>query len=78
MKGDDEDDQNSQEDEGQEGGAENNEDGTKGMRKSERKMYSPYRFSGKSYSFDINQEKLIMDNLREWAYNYFTRNTVIH
>ena len=29
-------------------------DDNKMMRKSERKMYAPYRFSGKSYSFDMN------------------------
>ena len=39
--------------------------------KIERRKYTPYKFSGKSYSFDYNQEKLIVDGLREWQDFYF-------
>jgi hypothetical protein len=45
-------------------------DGTTGsdkmVEKSERRKYTPYKFSGKSYSFDYSQEKVIVENLREW------------
>jgi hypothetical protein len=41
------------------------------MRRSERKKYAPYRFSGKSYSFDMHHEKQILDNRRCWATSYF-------
>ena len=30
------------------------------------KRYAPYKFSGKSYSFDQTLEQPIIDNLREW------------
>lgn len=56
------------------------EDETKNERqleKEERRKYAPYKFSGKSYSFDINNEKGILDNLRTWAVDYFTSNVVV-
>lgn len=34
------------------------------VEKSERRKYTPYKFSGKSYSFDITQERIIVDGLR--------------
>jgi hypothetical protein len=34
--------------------------------KSERRKYTPYKFSGKSYSFDYLQEKEIVDSLRKF------------
>ena len=37
----------------------------------EKKKYRPYKFSGKTYTFDVNHERAILDNLRGWAYNYF-------
>lgn len=41
--------------------------------KSERRKYTPYKFSGKSYSFDYSQEKKIVDELRNWQDHFFTR-----
>ena len=38
----------------------------------------PYKFSGKNYSFDMHQEKIILGNLRLWAVNYLNENSVIH
>lgn len=40
--------------------------------------YQPYKFSGKSYSQDLSFEKTILDNLRRWAVDYFSTNSVIH
>lgn len=54
------------------------EDSNKKLSKMERRKYTPYRFSGKSYSFDTNQEKQIIDNMRSWTQQYFSTNTVIH
>ena len=34
------------------------------VEKSEKRKYTPYKFSGKSYSFDYSQEKVIVENLR--------------
>ena len=34
------------------------------VEKSEKRKYTPYKFSGKSYSFDYAQEKVIVENLR--------------
>lgn len=56
------------------------EDATKNERnheKEEKKKYAPYKFSGKSYSFDINNEKPILDALRSWSVDYFGQNLVI-
>lgn len=56
------------------------EDATKNERnheKEERRKYAPYKFSGKSYSFDINNEKPLLDHLRSWSVDYFERNFVI-
>lgn len=48
-----------------------------GGNKHERK-YKPYRFSGKNHSFDGQVEKVIVDQIRAWAYSYLNENTVIH
>jgi len=45
--------------------------------KSERRKYTPYKFSGKSYSFDYSQEKVIVDELRNWQDHFFTRSSWI-
>jgi hypothetical protein len=45
--------------------------------KEERRKYAPYKFSGKSYSFDITNEKSILDYMREWSLDYFQKNYVI-
>ena len=39
--------------------------------------YTPYKFSGKSYSFDYQQEKVIVDELRNWQDHFFTRSSWI-
>jgi hypothetical protein len=54
---------------------EGNENG--GNQVYERK-YKPYRFSGKTHSFDTQVEKPILDEIRGWSYNYLNGNTVIH
>jgi hypothetical protein len=43
----------------------------------EKKKYKPYKFSCKSYSFDKNSEKIIIDKIRIWASNYFSTHPVI-
>ena len=43
----------------------------------ERRKYRPYKFSGKNYTFDLNHERVIMDELRGWASNYFNKEYVI-
>jgi hypothetical protein len=43
----------------------------------ERRKYRPYKFSGKTYSFDVNNERAILDDLRSWAINYFAKENVI-
>lgn len=43
----------------------------------ERRKYRAYKFSGKNYSFDINHERSILDNLRTWSWNYFSNEYVI-
>jgi len=43
----------------------------------ERRRYRPYKFSGKTYSFDVNNERAIIDELRAWAINYFSNEYVI-
>lgn len=35
--------------------------GDKNMDKTEKRKYTPYKFSGKSYSFDYQQERVIVD-----------------
>jgi hypothetical protein len=39
--------------------------------KEEKRRYRPFRFSGKSFTFDANHEKPLLDDLRRWACNYF-------
>ena len=53
------------------------DDENKQTEKEERRKYKPYKFSGKSYTFDINHEKLILDELREWTLDYFQNEYVI-
>jgi hypothetical protein len=48
-----------------------------GNDKVERRKYKPYKFSGKSYTFDVNHEKIIIDEMREWALDYFSKEYVI-
>ena len=43
----------------------------KQIEKSERRKYTPYKFSGKSYSFDLAQERIIVDGLRTFQDSYF-------
>jgi hypothetical protein len=43
----------------------------------ERRRYRPYKFSGKTYSFDVNNERVILDDMRNWAINYFSKELVI-
>mmetsp|Transcript_12948 Transcript_12948/g.12829 ORF Transcript_12948/g.12829 Transcript_12948/m.12829 type:complete len:336 (+) Transcript_12948:363-1370(+) len=57
-------------------GEEDNEE--KQVRRKERKKYAPYRFSGKSYSFDMHHEKAVLDHMRVWANSYFSKSSVIH
>ena len=45
--------------------------------RSERKRYTPYKFSGKSYSFDYHQERIIVDELRAWQDTYFMKHSWI-
>ena len=45
--------------------------------KDDRRRYRPYKFSGKTYSFDVNNERVILDELRNWANNYFSKEIVI-
>lgn len=47
------------------------------MEKSEKRKYTPYKFSGKSYSFDYSQEKVIVENLRQWQDHFFTKSSFI-
>lgn len=47
------------------------------IEKSEKRKYTPYKFSGKSYSFDFQQEKLIVDGLRNWEDLYFQKSSWI-
>ena len=49
----------------------------KEIERMERKRYKPYKFSGKSYTFDIGQEKNIIDQLRQWGTDYFSNYSVI-
>lgn len=53
------------------------DDEDKVIDRQERRRYKPYKFSGKSYTFDMNHEKAIIDDLREWALNYFAKEYVI-
>lgn len=43
----------------------------------ERRRYRPFKFSGKTYTFDANHERKILDELRNWAVNYFQKEYVI-
>ena len=47
------------------------------MEKIQRKKYAPYKFSGKSYSLDIQQESKIIDDLRKWEEYYFMNSSWI-
>lgn len=47
------------------------------IEKSEKRKYTPYKFSGKSYSFDYAQEKVIVENLRQWQDHFFTKSSFI-
>jgi len=38
----------------------------------------PYKFSGKNYSFDTQQERPILDCLRKWSVDYLSNNSVFH
>jgi hypothetical protein len=53
------------------------DDEEKKKEREERRKYRPYKFSGKSYTFDVNHEKLLLDDLREWAFAYFAKEYVI-
>ena len=43
----------------------------------QKRKYRPYKFSGKTYTFDMNHEKAILDDLRNWTLNYFAKEYVI-
>ena len=43
----------------------------------QKRKYRPYKFSGKTYTFDMNHEKVILDDLRSWTANYFAKEYVI-
>eukprot|EP00347_Sterkiella_histriomuscorum_P019882 403339949 len=43
----------------------------------EKRKYKPYKFSGKSYTFDVSHEKVQIDSLRNWGEEYFKNNYVI-
>jgi hypothetical protein len=43
----------------------------------EKRRYRPYKFSGKTYTFDMGHEKVILDDLRNWSFNYFAKEYVI-
>ena len=45
------------------------------VEKAEKRKYTPYRFSGKSYSFDYHQERVLVDSLRTWQDHYFSRSS---
>lgn len=47
------------------------------MEKIQRRKYAPYKFSGKSYSLDIQQESKIIDELRKWEEYYFLNSSWI-
>ena len=49
----------------------------KAMEKSEKRKYTPYKFSGKSYSFDFHQERKIVDTLHCWEDQYFMKHSWI-
>jgi hypothetical protein len=37
----------------------------------ERRKYRPYKFSGKNYTFDVNHERGLLDDMRSWTRSYF-------
>jgi len=53
------------------------DDTADGLEKSERRIYTPYKFSGKSYHFDASHEKKIVDNLHAWEDLYFGKQSWI-
>lgn len=52
------------------------EEGEEGTSARELKAYKPYRFSGKNFTFEA-QEKRIVDRKRAWVKDYFSNNLVI-
>lgn len=52
-------------------------DEEKATDREEKRKYRPYKFSGKSYTFDINHERVLVDEMRKWACMYFEREYVI-
>ena len=60
---------------------ENDQDGEARRQKLEEyhrtKRYTPYKFSGKSYSFDAQQESSIIDHLRQWQQEFFVKSAFI-
>lgn len=47
------------------------------LEKLKRRSYTPYKFSGKSYSFDTQQETMIINQLREWQTVFFTKSKFV-
>ena len=43
----------------------------------EKRKYKPFKFSGKTYNLDVHHERTIIDDLRNWAQNYFAKEYVI-
>lgn len=43
----------------------------------EQRRYTPYKFSGKSYSFDMGLEKTLIDSLRDWQTHFFMKSSFI-
>jgi hypothetical protein len=43
----------------------------------ERRKYRPYKFSGKNYTFDVNHERGLLDDMRSWTRSYFLNEYVI-
>jgi hypothetical protein len=79
-----EDDMDYQSDPSDEGGVKINRDEDQEMmeedraaEREERRKYRPYKFSGKNYTFDVNHERALIDDLRSWTQNYFAKEYVI-
>lgn len=54
-------------DNGSGGDTEMQDAGNKNLEKEEKRRYIPYKYSGRNYSFDIQNEKGMLDSLREWS-----------
>ena len=54
-----------------------NENNSRQQELNERRRYRPYKFSGKTYSFDMQNERSILDEMRGWAFSYFSKEHVI-